>query len=157
MTSFRLKIAVGTALLGLCSLAAYAQSAEPQTLPEGSAQGRGQWRGQRGPERELAMLTHQLNLTPEQQTGVKAVLEQQRSQMMALRGKTQAEAVTADTPEAHQARRAQMNQIHDESDTKIAALLDENQKKTYADLVAKRKAAMARRQGPEGTAAPAPN
>jgi len=156
MTSFRLKIAVGTALLGLCSLAAYAQSTEtPQPLPEGGPHG--QWRGRGGPERELAMLTHQLNLTPEQQTGVKAVLEQQRSQMTALRAKPQTEAANTETPEAHQARVTQMNQIHDESVTKIAALLDDNQKKTFADLVAKRKAAMARRQGPEGTSAPAPN
>jgi Spy/CpxP family protein refolding chaperone len=157
MRSIHFKLAIGTALLGLCSVAASAQSPEPQTLPEGSTQGHGQWRGQRGPERELEMLTRRLSLTPEQQTSVKAVLEQQRSQMIALRAKSQTDSANADTPEARQARITQMNQIHDESDTKIAALLDDNQKKTFAGWVAKRKAAMAQRQGQNGASTTAPN
>jgi hypothetical protein len=40
-----------------------------------------------------------------------------------------------------------MNQIRDETDTKITALLDENQKKIYAEMIERRKAMMARRQG----------
>jgi hypothetical protein len=102
------------------------------------------------------MLTHRLNLTAEQQTGVRAVLEQQQTQMKALRDKFQAESAGSETPESRQARMAQMDQIHEESDTKIAALLNEDQKKTYAEMVQQRKAMMARRRGPDGNPPPPP-
>jgi hypothetical protein len=45
-------------------------------------------RGAQGPEREVAHLTQILNLSPDQQKGVRAVLEQQSEQMRALRNKT---------------------------------------------------------------------
>jgi hypothetical protein len=115
------------------------------------------------PERELATLTRVLTLTADQQTGVKAVLNQQATQMKALREKAQNPATDSATPETRQARITQMEQIRDESDTKISALLDDNQKKTFADWVQKRKEATARRgpQGgnppPDGAGGPPPN
>jgi hypothetical protein len=110
----------------------------------------------RGPEQQLRNLTRLLTLTEDQQKGVRAVLEQQATQMRALRGKTQAEGAANDTPEARQARMTQMDQIRDESNTKRAALLDENQKKTFASWIEKRKAAMERRQSREGQPPPPP-
>jgi periplasmic protein CpxP/Spy len=145
MKSMHWKCTAATVLLGLSSLAVYGQSGQPTTEPQDSP--RGNWHRGGGPERELHMLTERLTLTPEQQTGVKAVLEQQATQMKALRNSAPSESATADTPEAHQARMTQMNQIHDETEAKITALLDENQKKTYAEMIQHRKAMMARRQG----------
>jgi hypothetical protein len=101
------------------------------------------------------MLTKRLTLTADQQTGVKAILGQQSTQMKALREKSQGESATADTTEARQARMTQMQQIRDESNTKINALLDDNQKKTFAEMIARQKAAMERRrQGGDGPPPP---
>jgi len=154
----RWKLAASCALLGLCSLTLHAQTDAPQGPPPGGGP-RGQWRGGGGgPERQLAMLTHRLNLTAEQQTGVKALLEQQNTQIMALRTKTPSEQATPPTPEARAAERKQMEAIRDETDTKITALLNDEQKKTYSDMLAQRKAAMAARQAGGGEAPPpAPN
>lgn len=110
-----------------------------------------------GPQRELKMLTRILSLTTDQQTGVKMILEQQVAQMRALRAKSQSSSSEeSNTPEARQARMTQAEQIRDESDTKISALLNDSQKKTFADWVAKRKAAMERRQQGEGDGPPPP-
>jgi periplasmic protein CpxP/Spy len=162
----RWKVAVGTALLTLSSYAAMAQSGPPPGPPsDGTPQGQME-RGQRQ-ERELNMLTRLLALTPDQQTGVKALLEQQVQQMRALRDKTPAAPSTGQAQETPQARMTQMDQIREETDTKIAALLDDTQKKTFAEWVQKRKAAMEKRRpqdenpSPSGTGSgssePSPN
>jgi Spy/CpxP family protein refolding chaperone len=147
--------------LGIGIACAQAPDAPPPGPPPPGQSGQGDRMG--GPDRELKNLTRVLTLTPEQQTGVKAVLEQQATQMRALRGPgSQAEAGSAGTPDARQARMAKAEQIRDESNTKIAALLDDNQKKLFADWTAKRKAAMERRRGqgdgppPDGAGGPPP-
>jgi protein CpxP len=142
------RLAAGTALLALCAGIAYAQAPDsPPPPPNGqSAPPTGEMGRARGPEEQLKNLTRVLTLTEDQQKGVRAVLEQQATQMRALRAKSQAEGANNDTPEARQARMTQMNQIRDESNTKIAALLDDNQKKTFADWEQRRKAGMERRQ-----------
>lgn len=146
------KATLGAAILGLCSFAAIAQSTQPAPADEPAGGPHSQWhRGQGNEDREFGMLIRRLSLTTEQQTGVKALLDQEITQMRALRtAPPAAESTTAPapgTPEARQARFAQMTQIREETETKISALLDENQKKTYAEMIAQRKAAMARRQG----------
>jgi len=155
------KMTLGTALLSLCagaaSSAAFGQAPDgpPPGPPPGSSQDQ-QGPGQRGPnpERELQTLTRLLTLTADQQTGVKAVLEQQSEQMKALRNKSQNEA--SNTRETMQARRSQVEAIRNESNTRIAALLDENQKKTFADWTAKRKAEMEKRRSQGGGDGPPP-
>lgn len=135
------KIAAGVALLTISSWAAYAQSDAPP-----AQQPQNQMRRGYGPEREVENLTHLLTLTPDQQKGVRDILEQQSQQMRALRNKTSTDASASETPDA---RRAQMQQIFDESNTKISALLTDDQK---------RKEAMARRQGaPPAGDQPQPN
>jgi protein CpxP len=110
-----------------------------------------------GPQRELKTLTKLLSLTADQQTGVKAILEEQSAAMRALRAKSQSSSPEdSNTPEARQARMAQVEQIRNESNTKINALLNDNQKKTFADWIAKRKAAMERRRQGEGDGPPPP-
>jgi len=139
------KLAASCALLGLCTLTLHAQDEPPQgPPPDGPHE---QWRGGGGsPQRQLAMLTHRLNLTADQQTGVKALLEQQSTQFKALRPALPSESSTPPTPEALAAVHKQFDAIRDETDTKIASLLNDEQKKTYAEIVAKRKAAEARRE-----------
>jgi len=165
MSRIHWKLMAGTALLSLwvcaVSSAAFGQAPDgaPQGPPPGPSQDQ-QGTGQRGPnpERELQTLTRLLTLTPDQQTGVKAVLEQQSEQMKALRNKAQNEASGSGTHEAMQARRSQVEAIRNESITKIAALLDDNQKKTFADWTAKRKAEMEQRRGQgDGVPPPPPN
>jgi len=152
------KLAMGIALLGLGSFTAYAQTTQPDNAePTGTPHGN--WRRGGGPERELQNLTRVLSLTPDQQTGVKALLEQQSTQMRALHQKSQSESGAANTSGASEtpgSQQTQMAQIRDETDTKISALLNEDQKKTFADWVARRKAAMARRQGQGGNPSEAP-
>jgi Spy/CpxP family protein refolding chaperone len=162
MIANRFKLAAGTAVFGVCTslfaLGAIAQAPQTDTPQAGAPNGgpRDHWRGPHGPEQEVRMLTHRLNLTPEQQTGVRAVLEQQQTQMRALRDKFQAEPEGNDTPEAHQARMTQMEQVRDESDAKISALLNDDQKRTYTEIVQQRKANMARRRRPDGSNPPPP-
>ena len=161
MNRMQWKVAMGAALLGLCSFVAYAQSTPP-AAPAGNDANpapHNNWRrGGGGSERELERLTHALTLTADQQTGVKALLEQQSMQMKALRAKAQAlpqtETAGSETAETRQAGITQMDQIRDETDTKISALLDDTQKKTFADMIARRKAAMARHESREGNPPP---
>jgi len=150
------KLAVASVLLGLCSFAAYAQSGEPDGPPPGPPPG-GEHR-MPGPDRELKMLTKLLTLTADQQTGVKALLEQQATEMKALRAKAQSESnqsSDSSSTESPQARMAQMEQIHDETNTKIAALLTDSQKKIFEEWLEKRKAEMEQRRS-QGGEPPAP-
>jgi protein CpxP len=154
MNSTQWKIALGTALLGLCSLAAHAQAGPPDGPPDGPPPGNAERTP--GPDREFRMLTRLLTLTTDQQKGVKTLLEQQAQQMKALRNKTPADPSTGQAPETPQAQMAQVDQIRDETNTKIAALLDDTQKPTFAEWVQKRKAAMEHRRSQDGNPPPPP-
>ncbi len=158
------KFAAAGALLLFSVHAALAQAPDgppPPTdaAPPGQSEhGQGE-RGMPNPQRQLGALTRLLNLTADQQKGVLPVLEQQATEMKALREKAPADPSTGQTPESWEARRAQMNQIREEAYTRIAALLDENQKKTFADRAQKRKQEMEKRQrrdGADGPSTPPP-
>ena len=119
-------------LAGSCAL--WAQADQPPAPPTGPPQG--EMRG-RGPdtERELGQLTYHLSLTPDQQTQVKALLQERRGKMEALR--------SGGTPPT----REQMMTIRKDTDTKISALLNEDQKTKFAALQQER---MEHRRGPGG-------
>ena len=142
------KYAASVALLSLCTYAALGQAPDSQNGPPPGPPPDQQGQRERGPnpERELNMLTRLLTLTPDQQTGVKAILQQQADQMKALRQKPQSDDPQAGPQGAMKARRQQAEAIRSESETKISALLDDTQKKTFADWTAKRKADMERRR-----------
>lgn len=152
MIASRWKLAAGSALLALCSYAAFAQQDAPP--PDGPPPT--QYDRMPGPDRELRMLTRQLSLTADQQTGVKALLEQQATQIKALHDKFQAESGDNATPETRQAHRAQVEQIRDETNSKISALLDDTQKAEFTRLIERRKARMAQRQAGDGNGPPPP-
>jgi len=108
-------------------------------------------------EEQLNRFTRLLNLTADQQKGVRMVLEQQAAEIKALREKAPADPATGQTQESEADQRTQMKQIREESDTKILALLDEGQKKTYADWVKRRNESRERRRDREpGDGAPPP-
>lgn len=108
-------------------------------------------RGGFGPERELNQLTRVLSLTADQQTQVKALLTERMQKMEALRNS----APAADSDTAAPPHREQMEAIRNETDTKIAALLNDDQKTKFAAWQQQRKARMAQRQGsPEAPPAP---
>jgi periplasmic protein CpxP/Spy len=120
-------------LVSCCALVAQ-QDAPPAGPPPG---GQMQGRGGMNPERQLQMLSERLSLTSDQQAQVKTILAEQREKMEALR-----QSNSGAPPD-----RAQMKAIRDESDGKISALLNDDQKTKFAEWQKERDARMAQRGG----------
>lgn len=141
-------------LAGILAASCGALSAQNDGPPSGPPPG-GEMHG-RGPnmERQLHMLTERLSLTAEQQSQVKAVLTEQHQKMEELR---KSSAGTDASAQAAPPNREQMEAIRNDSDTKIAALLNDEQKPKYAAMLQERKEHMARRGGEVGPPPPAPN
>jgi len=153
----RWKMLAGIALLSLSSCAVWAQA--PDGPPPGPPPDQpGQMERGPNPERQLKMLTKLLTLTPDQQTGVKSVLEQSATEMKALRAKQDAASQGSESRESRRALMEQGRQIREETNTKINALLDDNQKKTFADWNEKREERMRNRHngGDQGSEPPPP-
>jgi periplasmic protein CpxP/Spy len=134
--SFSARTLLLATFLAAGSGALWAQSDQPPAGPPAGQM------GQRGPnaERELVQLTEALALTPDQQTQVKAILKERREKMDALRSS------------GAQPTREQMMGLRKDSDTKIAALLNDDQKTKFAAWQQQR---MERRRG-GGDAPPPP-
>ena len=153
------KLMVGAVVLMVSGHAAYGQAPGGPPPDDGQAGQMGRMDHRGGPDRELKMLTKVLSLNADQQKGVKAVLDQQAEQMKALRSGAQsatANGQSAPEEDARQARMAQTKQIHEDTNVKIAALLDDSQKKTYADWEQKRQERMERRGRDEQGGPPPP-
>ena len=116
-----------------------AQQQEGQGPPPG-----GGMHGRGGPERQVEMLTKRLNLTPDQVTQVKAI------DMDAM---TQAKAVHSDTSLSQDDRRSKTMSIHEAAQTKIRAVLNDEQKTKFDAMMAHRRDHM---QHGEGQGAPPP-
>ncbi len=93
----------------------------------------------RGPglDRQMRMLTEQLQLTAEQAVSVREILEQQ--------GERRREAMQAAAGD-RSAMRSAMEEIRGETDTLLAEVLDETQMQTFRELRQRR---AARRPPPE--------
>jgi Spy/CpxP family protein refolding chaperone len=141
LTMFR-KAGMRMAMVALCSGALCALPVMAQdTAPAAPQQGQAMQGPRRGGDM-TAMLTKELNLTPDQQTQVKAINDDSRSQMMALRNDTS-------TPQAD--KRAKMMDIRKSSDDKIRALLTDEQKTKFDAMQAKMQERMKEhRQGAQG-------
>jgi len=134
-------------LAGVLAVACTAVWAQNDAAPAGPG---GRPRGG-NPERELQMLTHRLSLTADQQAQIKPLLAERTQKMEALRSA----APSADTATAP--RREQMEAIRNETDTKITALLNDEQKTKYSVLQQERKDRMEHRgSGPGSDNAPPP-
>jgi periplasmic protein CpxP/Spy len=100
---------------------------------EGQGQGSGQWgRGPGGAppttEQRLQRMTQQLNLTEAQQSQIKPILENESTQMQALR---------ADTSLSQDDRRAKMMEIRQASATQIKPILNADQQKQFDEMMSR--------------------
>ncbi len=86
-----------------------------------------------GPEqqqRQLDMMTKQLNLTPDQVTQIKAIQDDGRKQAMAMRD---------DTTTSGDDRRAKMMTMRQAEQTKIKSVLTDDQKPKYDAMIAQQR------------------
>ena len=139
------KYARRTLLAGVLAVSCCAVWAQNDAPPAGQM-------GRRGnPERELQQLTQALSLSADQQTQVKGLLAERRQKVEELRKAASGSdaATQAATP-----TREQMEAIRKETDGKITALLNDDQKSKFAAWQQERKARMQQRMG--GDAPPPP-
>lgn len=115
-----------TAAAALCAIPVLAQTTTPPNPPASPdappppPDGGGPRRG--NPEHRIEMLQHELNLTPEQTTQVRALFSAERTRMEALRSNS------ALSP---QDRRTQMMAIHQDSETRMHSILTADQATRY--------------------------
>ena len=127
--------------LTLGSAAAFAQQDNP--APDASAQQPGNGPGRMGhqtmtPDEQVARMTKRYNLSADQQTQIKPILANQQQQMMALH---------SDSSLSREDRMAKMKGIRDDSSTKIQAILNDTQKKQFAEDQQKMQQRMQQRGG----------
>src|ERR1700691_5883883 len=130
--------------LTLGSAAAFAQQDNP--APDASAQQPGNGAGHMGrqpmtPDEQVARMTKRYNLSADQQTQIKPILANQQQQMMALR---------QDSSLSRDDKMAKMKSIRDDSSTKIQAVLNDTQKKQFAEDQQKMQERMQQRGGGGG-------
>jgi protein CpxP len=145
------KSALRVAMLAVCTMAVSAMPAlaqdspapqQDQATPPNGRGGHGH-----GQERQLQMLTEKLSLTPDQVTQVKAIQDDSRTQMMALRN---------DSSIAGPDKRAKMMDIRKASQDKVRGVLTDDQKPKYDAMLAQRQERRQGRQGEEGAPPPPP-
>ena len=127
--------------LTLGSAAAFAQESpapDASAQPGGGGGGGHMGRMQMTPDEQLARMTKHYNLSADQQTQIKPILANQQQQMMALRG---------DSSLSRDDRMAKMKGIREDSSTKIQAILNDTQKKQYAEDQQKMQERMQERGG----------
>jgi len=113
-------------LLSVAGGAAFAQdNATASPPPQGQGYGH---RGMMNPDEQLKHLTKQLDLTADQQTQIKPLLENQQQQAMQLR---------QDQSLSQQDRHAKMMAIHTDTRSKIEAVLNDTQKQKYEAMQAR--------------------
>ncbi len=146
---------VGSAVLacglGIAALGtATAQEQAPPPPPPGQMQGPPPG-GRRGmdPARRAERMQHELNLTDDQTRQVKAILEDSRTKMEALR---------ANSAGSQEDRRSQMMSVRKAQEDRIEALLTPEQKTKYEQMRAQMRDRRRDGEGgpPAGDAAPPP-
>jgi protein CpxP len=109
--------------LVLCSAPTFAQDTGPETSAPPPSQGAGGGhRGMMDPDQQLTRMTQRYNLSADQQSQIKPILASQQQQMQALHG---------DSSMSREDRMAKMQSIHSDSNTKIEAILNADQKKQF--------------------------
>ena len=128
MNSRRATLIFGV-LLSTGAVFASAQAA-PTDQPSNQAQGtQGRGRRNMNPDKQIQVLTRKLNLTPDQAAQITPILHDRAEQMRALR---------ADTTITPADRRAKAKGITDDGNSKIEAVLNDQQKQQYQEMLAKR-------------------
>ena len=108
--------------LTLGSAAAFAQDA-PAAAPDAAAQQGGGHRQPPTPDEQVARMTKRYNLSADQQTQIKPIVADAQQKMMALRG---------DSSMSRDDKMAKMKSIHEDSNTRISAILNDTQKAQFA-------------------------
>ena len=125
--------------LTLSSAAAFAQQ-DNAPAPDASTpqQGGGYGHQPKTPDEQVARMTKRYNLSSDQQAQIKPILANQQQQMTALRG---------DSSLSREDRMAKMKGIREDSSTKIQAILNDTQKKQFAEDQQKMQERMQQRGG----------
>lgn len=95
---------------------------------QGGGKGWGQGRGRGGgmsPDAQLEHMSQALNLTDDQKTKIKPILEDESKQMQQLRG---------DTSASQEDRRAKFQQIHENTMSQIKPILTSDQQKKLGSM-----------------------
>jgi Spy/CpxP family protein refolding chaperone len=132
--------------LALGSAAAFAQQDSPAP-PDAAAQQGGGHRQPPTPDEQVARMTKRYNLSADQQAQIKPIVADQQQKMMALRG---------DSSLSREDKMAKMKSIHEDSNTKIQAVLNDTQKQQFAQDQQRMQERMMQRGGGAG-APPAQN
>jgi protein CpxP len=112
--------------LTLCSAAAFAQQDNATApTPDASApqQGGGYGHQPKSPDEQVARMTKRYNLSSDQQAQIKPIIANQQQQMQALR---------QDSSLSREDKMAKMKSLHEDSSTKIQAVLNDSQKQRFA-------------------------
>jgi Spy/CpxP family protein refolding chaperone len=137
-----LVLALSTITMGGLTALGQDPGAPPPPPPPAAGQPGGPWGGHRDPAqmeaRHIEHLTKKLNLTPEQAGQVKLIDDAQRTQMLALRD---------DTSTPREEKRGKMIAMLQETQAKIRAVLTDEQKPKYDEMVAHEKRGMGRGHG----------
>jgi Spy/CpxP family protein refolding chaperone len=112
-----------TSLLGAAAFAQ--QNPPPSPPPGGGDQPQGQRRGMPSVDDQVKMLSDRLNLTADQQTKIKPILEDQR---------TQAQALRKDDSLSDDDRRTKMRALRESTNSKIRDVLTDDQKKQFDEM-----------------------
>jgi Spy/CpxP family protein refolding chaperone len=119
-----------TGTLVVAGGAAFAQSDGTAQQPAPMAPG---MRHGMSPDEQLARMTKDLNLTSDQATQIKPILVNRQQQMMTLR---------QDQSMSQEDKMAKMKSLREDSNTKIAAVLNDTQKQQFAEMQAKQQQRM---------------
>ena len=143
----RLATVAFTAVLGfaICTGTAFSQDDQAQPAPppaQGGMGGHGMHGGHHGmpsADEQTQRLTKRLNLSEDQQTKVKAVLEDQHKQMEQLR---------SDSSGSQPDKRSKMRELRENSNTQIKAILNEDQQKKFDKMQQQQHERMEKHQAP---------
>ena len=113
--------------LAVLSLPSLAQGAAP-TAEEGQRQGR--HHGMPSVDERLQRMTKVLNLTDDQQTKLRPILQEQHDQVASLK---------QDTSMSQQDRRAKFQQIRQDTHEKIRGVLNDQQKAKFDEMLSRQK------------------
>ena len=134
----------------VCGAQAFAQETggAPETSAPPPMQGPGGGRrGMMDPDQQLARMSKRYNLSADQQSQLKPILVSQQQQMQALRG---------DSSLSREDRMAKMQSIHSDSNIKIEAILNDTQKKQFAEDQQRMQERMQQRGDGAGPGGPPP-
>ena len=116
-----IRFLIAALALAMLSLPALAQGSS--ATPTG--EGQGQHHGMPSVDERVAHMTKALNLSEDQQTKIKAILTDQRDQVMSLK---------QDTSTTPQDRRAKFQEIHQSTKQKISGVLNDDQKAKFEQM-----------------------